>query len=221
MPPVPTAVHPASVDVDAPRKRTAALPTDPATTEPPLLAGADGEAAALEEVVGKPCPCGHTIVLAADEAALLLPLAHGLTTAAIARQLGLKEKQVSAGIKALRTIFGVERIPHLVDSAIRWGLIDPGAVAPIRPGRPSRDLKEAERGALANAAAGSSAQASSKDLGISIGRVHKVLAAARDVLLARDTTHAVTLGHRLELLPAAHPHLSAHTADPTTEAGAA
>ncbi|MFB7865485.1 hypothetical protein [Streptomyces sp. NPDC056069] len=217
MPPVPSAARPAPIGIHAPNERTAALPT----AAPRVLLGADAKTAALEGVASAPCPCGHTIVLAADEAALLLPLAHGMTTAAIARQLGLKEQQVTTGIKALRTVFGVERIPHLVDSAIRWGLIDPGSVAPIRPGRLSRDLKATERGALANAAAGSSAEASAKNLGISTGRVHKVLAAVRDVLLARDTTHAVTLGHRLRLLPDTHPHFAAHEADPTAEAGAA
>ncbi|MFE9424279.1 hypothetical protein ACFYNO_15075 [Kitasatospora sp. NPDC006697] len=171
---------------------------------------------------GEPCPCGHTIVVAAADAALLLPLACGLTTAAIARQLGLKESQVRDGIKRLRAVLGAQRIPQLVDLAIRWQLIDPDVVAPIRSGRPSRDLKSAERGALANAAAGSSAEASAEDLGISIGQVHKVLAAARDILLARATAHAVALGHRLHLLPTTHPHLAAHeSADLTAEAGAA
>ncbi|WP_149037929.1 hypothetical protein [Kitasatospora sp. MBT63] len=176
----------------------------------------------MTTVFGESCPCGHTVAVAAADAALLLPLARGLTTAAVARQLGLRENQARDGIKRLRTTLGAERIPQLVDLAIRWRLIDPGMVAPIRPGRPSRDLKRLEIGALANAAAGMSADASAKDLGITTGQLAKVLAAARDVLLARDTAHAVALGHRLHLLPNSHPHLVTHeSADLAAEAGAA
>jgi len=223
VPPVPTATRPtAPIGIGAPPAR-AALPSGAAAAAPVATAGPGApEPAALTAVVGEPCSCGHTIAVSAADAALLLALARGLTATAAARQLGLKKKQASDGIKRLRTTLGAQRIPQLVDLAIRWRLLDPGMVAPIRPARPSRDLKSTELGALANAAAGSSVDASAEDLVISIGRVHKVLAAVRDVLLARDTAHAVALGHRLHLLPDAHPHLAAHAStDHTTEAGVA
>ncbi|MFE2723971.1 hypothetical protein [Kitasatospora sp. NPDC059327] len=166
--------------------------------DPPVLSAEHTEP---DRVAGLPCPtCGNPVTLSADQHAILLYAAAGLTYSHIAYHLDWTDARVLHHYTALRKTLGAQSLPHAVSIGCRAGLIPP-----ILPERPLSVLNAAQLRVFTLIAQGLGNAAIATAIGSSVTAVRRVRTQVYQITGQREATAVVAVLHGLNALPASHP----------------